>query len=142
MTDVALSLMIDIPPNPSVKVNFSFLIHWAVSELLSSYMMPLLCNHLAPTVLGSASPCDSRVTIFMRASLAFVTSFHFVSSPMWLGSVDGSVSISTCLSLTLDLVRVLRCKAGSQLFNALHMWIVSGLPPGGGSSPQCYCWWI
>ena len=37
---------------------------------------------------------------------------------MWFGSVDGSVSISTCLSLTLDLVMVLRCKVDGQLFNA------------------------
>ena len=108
----------DIPLNPSIKVNFSFLIHWVVSKLLSSYTMLPLCNHLAPTALGSASPCDSRVTIHVRASLAFVTSSHSVSSLMWLGSVDGSVSIDTCLSLTLDLVRVLRCKAGSWLFNA------------------------
>jgi len=43
----------DIPPNPSVKVNFLF------SDPLRlcpscwvSYMMPLLCNHLAPTCFG------------------------------------------------------------------------------------------
>ena len=116
-TEVVHSLTIDVPPYPSMKADFSFLIHWTVAKLLSSYMTPQLGNHLAPIALGSSGPCDSGVIIHKRASLAFATSSCLVSSPMWLGSVEGSESISTCSSLTLDLAWVLRCEAGSQLFS-------------------------